>query len=224
MHQFHTGLFALPHTDAPRSRLRQDMLQSAHAVVSLLREMFQFCHPPPMKSHPQAGERSVKPTDMVVSPMGLRFMNRRFPCTIGRGGITTDKHEGDGCTPMGTHGIVGMLYRPDRIAKQALPNWAVPIRPRDLWSDDPNDLDYNQMVRAPYPYSHERLTRADPQYDLVLITDWNWFDPIPGQGSAIFIHTWRRPCHPTAGCIGLARTDLMWIANRLTPQSRLIVG
>ena len=43
--------------------------------------------------------------------------------------------------------------------------------PDRLWSDDPNDFDYNQMVRAPYPYSHERLTRADPQYDLVLVTD-----------------------------------------------------
>ena len=72
-----------------------------------------------------------------------------------------------------------MLYRPDRIASTALPDWAVPIRPNDLWSDDPNDFDYNQMVRAPYPYSHERLTRADPQYDLILITDWNWDDPNP---------------------------------------------
>lgn len=165
----------------------------------------------------------MKPSDIVVTPMGVRFMGRRFACTVGRGGVTADKIEGDGATPIGVHGIVGMLYRPDRIARSALPDWAVPIRPGDLWSDDANDIDYNQLVRAPYPYSHENLRRADPIYDLILITDWNWCDPVPGRGSAIFIHTWRRPCYPTAGCIGFARADLLWIASRLTPQSRLIV-
>ena len=80
-----------------------------------------------------------RPTDLVVTPAGLRFLGRRFPCSLGRGGITGDKREGDGATPAGTHRIVGMLYRPDRIAKPA--DWAVPIRPRDIWSDDPADPD-----------------------------------------------------------------------------------
>ena len=33
--------------------------------------------------------------------MGLRIAGRRLPCSIGRGGITTDKREGDGATPAG---------------------------------------------------------------------------------------------------------------------------
>lgn len=163
----------------------------------------------------------MTPLDLVVTRWGARFMGRRFACSVGRGGITATKREGDGGTPVGTHRIVGMLYRPDRIAQPA--DWAVPIGPHDLWSDDVRDPDYNLMVRAPHPFGHERLTRADPQYDLVLITDWNWPDAIPGKGSAIFIHTWRRPGHPTAGCVGFARKDLLWIASRLQPQSRLIV-
>lgn len=163
----------------------------------------------------------MKPLDLVVNRWGARFLGRRFACSVGRGGITTTKREGDGGTPVGTHRIVGMLYRPDRMAAPA--DWAVPIGPHDLWSDDVRDPDYNLMVRAPHPFGHERLTRADPQYDLVLITDWNWPDATPGKGSAIFIHTWRRPRHPTAGCVGFARQDLLWIASRLQPQSRLIV-
>ena len=163
----------------------------------------------------------MKPLDLVVTRWGARFLGRRFACSVGRGGITATKREGDGGTPVGTHRIVGMLYRPDRIAPPA--DWAMPISPSDLWSDDVRDPDYHLMVRAPHPFGHERLTRADPQYDLVLITDWNWPDATPGKGSAIFIHTWRRPRHPTAGCVGLARQDLLWIAARLQPQSRLIV-
>ena len=165
----------------------------------------------------------MTPLDMVLTPTGLRFQGRRFACTIGRGGVVAAerKREGDGGTPTGTHRIVGMLYRPDRMARPT--DWALPIGPMDLWSDDVRDPDYNLMVRAPHGFSHEHLRRADPQYDLVLITDWNWPYSVPGRGSAIFLHRWRRPCAPTAGCVALAPQDLLWIARRLRHKSRLIV-
>ena len=166
---------------------------------------------------------TITPQDLVVTPMGLRFQNRVFPCTLGRGGIVPAemKREGDGGTPTGVHRIVGMLYRPDRILPPA--SWAEAIGPGDLWSDDPADDDYNQLVRAPYKPSHEKLRRADPMYDLVLITDWNYPLAVPGRGSAIFVHQWRRPGHPTAGCVGLSRETLHWIAARIVPGTRLIV-
>lgn len=159
--------------------------------------------------------------DLVLTPMGLRVGPRLLPCSVGRGGLTKRKREGDGATPIGQHRIVGMLYRPDRIARPR--DWAKPIGPNDLWSDDPKDADYNMMVRAPYGASHERLRRADPMYDLILLTDWNWPYAIKGHGSAIFIHQWRRPGYPTAGCIGLSRQDLSYVANFVGYGSRLIV-
>ncbi len=161
--------------------------------------------------------------DIVVTPQGAHFRGRHFPCAIGRGGITRRKREGDGATPAGTHRIIALLYRPDRVARGALPDWATPIGPRDLWCDDPNAPDYNHLTRAPCPFSHERLRRADPLYDVILTTDWNWPVAAPGHGSAIFVHAWRRPRFPTAGCVAFDPADLRWIANRLTPESRLIV-
>lgn len=163
----------------------------------------------------------MSPLDLVVGPTGLRFLGRRFACTVGRGGVTSRKAEGDGATPRGIHRLVGMLYRPDRMAKPA--DWAVPIRPSDVWSDDPKAEDYNHVARLPYPHSHEVLQRADPLYDLVILTDWNWPYAVPGRGSAIFIHRWRRPGYPTEGCIGLAPDALAWIAPRIRHASRLIV-
>jgi len=163
----------------------------------------------------------VSPEDLVLTPLGLRFRGRRFACSIGRCGITDHKREGDGATPRGVHRIVGMLYRPDRMARPA--GWAVPIGPGDLWSDDPDDRDYNMMVRVPYPHSHERLRRPDPLYDLALLTDWNWPRAVRGRGSAIFVHQWRRPGYPTEGCVALSRADLHWIAPRITLHTRLIV-
>ncbi|MEI4485266.1 L,D-transpeptidase family protein [Frigidibacter sp. MR17.14] len=161
--------------------------------------------------------------DLILTPAGLRFRGRLIPCTHGRGGIRADKREGDGATPTGRHEIVGMLYRPDRIDGATLPRWARPIRPFDLWCDAPDHPDYNQMVSAPFAASHERLRRADPMYDLILVTDWNWPDALPGAGSAIFLHQWRAPCRPTAGCVAFARRDLHWIARHLAEGSRLVV-
>jgi len=163
----------------------------------------------------------MTPADLVLTPRGIRFQGRVFPCSIGRGGLTTDKHEGDGATPSGQHHIIGCLYRPDRLMP---PNrWAEPIGPGDLWSDDPSQPGYNQAVRAPYPHSHESLRHADPLYDLVLLTDWNWPDATPGKGSAIFLHQWRKPHHPTEGCIAFRRDHLIWLAARIAPGTRLIV-
>lgn len=170
---------------------------------------------------PRQDRAASRPHDLVVTRWGARFMGRSFPCAVGRGGIRRDKREGDGATPEGVHGIVGILVRPDRPVR--VPHWAVPIGPRDLWSDDPRHEDYNLMVRAPYPHGHERLRRPDGLYDLVMVTDWNWPRAEAGAGSAIFVHVWRKPRHPTAGCVAFARPHLEWIARRWRHDSRLIV-
>lgn len=163
----------------------------------------------------------LSPADMVLTPSGLRHMGRLIPCSIGHGGVSATKAEGDGATPVGIHRIVGLLYRPDRLARPA--PWARPIGPGDLWCDASGDPAYNRHVRAPFSASHERLSRPDALYDLILVTDWNWPDARPGAGSAIFLHQWRRPGYPTAGCIAVDRADLLWLAPRAVPGTRLVV-
>jgi L,D-peptidoglycan transpeptidase YkuD (ErfK/YbiS/YcfS/YnhG family) len=161
-------------------------------------------------------------TELIVTRWQARLRSHRLPCALGRTGITPEKREGDGATPAGTHRITGLLYRPDRIAAATLPAWARPIGPRDLWSDAPADPAYNQLTRAPHRFSHERLHRPDPLYDLILLTDWNR-PATPGRGSAIFLHRWRKPRHPTAGCVAFAPVDLMWLAWQLPPGSGVTV-
>lgn len=114
-----------------------------------------------------------------------------------------------------------MFWRPDRLPRPA--PWAEPIRPGDLWCDDPRHPLYNHLARAPMTASHERMRRADRLYDLVLVTDWNWPEATPGAGSAIFLHRWRGPGRPTEGCIALRSDHLLDFARRLEPGTRLIV-
>ncbi len=163
----------------------------------------------------------MTPGDLVLTPKGVRFLGRVFPCAIGNGGLSRNKREGDGATPVGEHRIVGMFYRPDRMARPT--SWARVIGPQDLWSDDQADDAYNNLVRAPYGHSHEKLRRADALYDLVLVTDWNWPNAVPGRGSAIFLHQWRRPRYPTEGCVAFRRDHLHWIARQIVPGTRLII-
>ncbi len=159
--------------------------------------------------------------DLVLTNYGLRYHGQTFPCTIGKGGITTDKREGDGATPRGVHRISGMFYRPDRLAQPA--PWATAIGPNDLWSDASGDIHYNHHVKRPYKHSHEVMRRPDPLYDLIITTDWNWPNAVPDRGSAIFIHQYRRAGFPTEGCIGLRRDHLHQIAQTLEIGVRLIV-
>lgn len=163
---------------------------------------------------------ALSPADLVLTPAGLRVAGRRLPVAIGRGGVRADKREGDGATPAGIWRITGLLYRPDRLARPA--PWARPLGPGALWSDDPADPAYNAAVRAPHPFGHERLRRPDPLYDMVLTTDWNAARR-PGRGSAIFLHVWRGPRVPTAGCLALRRDHLAWLVARAAPGTRVVV-
>jgi L,D-peptidoglycan transpeptidase YkuD (ErfK/YbiS/YcfS/YnhG family) len=166
---------------------------------------------------------AARPGDIVVTRLGARFLGRSYPVTLGRAGVARDKREGDMATPAGILRITGCLYRPDRVPAALVPRWAVPVRPGDLWCDDPASPDYNRQVRAPFAASHECLWRADPLYDLVLLTDWNRPRAVPGRGSAIFLHRWRGPAIPTAGCIAFAPRDLGRIARAAPPGTRIIV-
>lgn len=158
--------------------------------------------------------------DLVVGPWGARFRGRRFPCAHGRGGIVpaSAKREGDGASPAGVWHLTALRCRPDRVR---LPG-AAPILPRDGWSEDPADPAYNTAIRHPHAFPAERMRRADPLYDLCAVTDHNT-PAVPGMGSAIFVHLWRRPRHPTAGCIAFRRDHLAWILARWSARSRLVI-
>lgn len=163
-------------------------------------------------------------TDLVVGRWGARFGGRRLPCAVGCGGIGVKRREGDGITPVGRHRLETVLARPDRVP----PALARRLRarstgPADGWSDDPADPAYNRPVRRPHRFGSEALRRADRQYDIVGVLDWNRDPVVAGRGSAIFLHVWRAPRRPTAGCVAFARADLAWLLARWTPRSRVVV-
>lgn len=156
----------------------------------------------------------------------LEWRGKIYQCAVGRNGVAKEgeKREGDGRTPSGTFPLRGLYYRPDRIAREALPARLQPIAlsPGDGWCDEPADPQYNRPVRLPYAASHEELwRRQDDLYDLILVVGYNDDPVVPGRGSAIFMHVARTGYAPTAGCVALSVKDLMEILASLEPQSRI---
>jgi len=136
---------------------------------------------------------------------------RTVRCALGKAGViaAADKREGDNRSPAGVWMIRQVLYRPDVYPNG--PTTALPVAamaPDDGWCDAPGDPAYNRPVKLPYPASAERLWRDDQVYDLVGILAHNDDPPVPGLGSAIFLHLAREDYSGTEGCVALARDDL----------------
>lgn len=152
----------------------------------------------------------------------LTFGEIDIPCAIGKGGFraAADKREGDGCTPLGLWPVRGALLRPGRV--EVSPGIAlIPTiswrwtRPGDGWSDGVDDPAYNRPVRRPRAFSTEILQRDDPAYDVIVVLGHNDAPPVPGMGSAIFLHIWV-DARPTEGCVAIAKPAML----RLLPLLR----
>ena len=167
--------------------------------------------------------------DMIVGQDGdfwrAHIGTRSWRCAIGKGGTrpARDKSEGDGATPTGVFPLRRVLYRPDRLAA---PETGLPVKaitPDDGWCDAPADPNYNRPVKLPYAASHERLWRDDGIYDVIVVLGHNDDPPVPGMGSAIFLHVARPDYGPTEGCVALALADLLDVLKDADASTGLCV-
>jgi L,D-peptidoglycan transpeptidase YkuD (ErfK/YbiS/YcfS/YnhG family) len=144
-----------------------------------------------------------KPTRALVQVGPLTM-----PAAIGRSGRSVLKREGDGATPIAAMKLLCGFTRGDnvRFLRTALPMRR--IRGDMLWCDQPEDANYNRLVKAPFKPSHEEMLRRDGLYDICLVLDWNIRSRRRHRGSAIFFHLIRPGYEPTAGCVAVSLKDM----------------
>jgi L,D-peptidoglycan transpeptidase YkuD (ErfK/YbiS/YcfS/YnhG family) len=164
----------------------------------------------------------------VFADNRLAGRGHTYRCALGRSGIGAEKTEGDGLTPVGCFELRRVLYRPDRVANYGMtkPKTGLPVIPLSLndgWCDEPKHPRYNQPITRPFDASHETLWRDDALYDIIVILGHNDDPPVPGLGSAIFLHIARPDYGPTEGCVALAASDLLEILAACEPGDRLCV-
>lgn len=168
------------------------------------------------------------PANLVVIPDALtphrgtlRCGNREFPCSLGKAGVTDEKREGDLKTPLGRFPLRRVYYRADRLDRPETDLPTEALTPEDGWCDDPAHNLYNRPVRLPFAGHHEKLWRDDPVYDLIVVLGHNDDPPVPGKGSAIFLHIARDDFSGTEGCVALARSDLIAVLAEAGPGSMI---
>ena len=160
---------------------------------------------------------------LVVKNGFLTNENLKFKCSIGYNGLSSNKHEGDGCTPIGHFKIIKILYRPDKINDCEFLLDSEVINKLDGWCDDINSNLYNQKIKFPFELSAEHLYRNDDLYDVVCIIDYNLNPIIQGKGSAIFLHVASNDYSPTQGCVAIKKNELLQIAMKLDKGSTITI-
>jgi L,D-peptidoglycan transpeptidase YkuD (ErfK/YbiS/YcfS/YnhG family) len=155
----------------------------------------------------------------------LIWQGRFYRAALGRGGVSPEKKEGDGKTPAGCFPLRQVFYRPDRLSPPRTSLPIQPLKPDYGWDDNPASPSYNRLVRISETASFqgEQLWRQDNLYDLVVIVGYNDDPPIPGRGSAIFIHIARPNYSPTAGCVALSQKDLQEILEGVSTKTQICI-
>lgn len=191
----------------------------------------------PMRSYSKKRERNgagtkirsgLKVLTVRASPLDRRkghlaAGNLVIPCALGRGGISANKREGDGATPLGQMHILSGYFRRGLFSPRHARLSMTPIGPKLGWCEVPDDRNYNRPVRLPYAASHEYMQRDDRLYDACLVLDWNISPRKRGRGSAIFFHLARPGFTPTQGCVAITARDMARLLPHLSRRTVLKV-
>ena len=156
----------------------------------------------------------------------LDALAQSIPCLVGKAGLiaASDKREGDMATPVGDWPLRRVYYRPDRVALPATSLPSIALTPAMGWCDDPGDANYNMPVELPFNASHERLWREDGLYDFIVVLGHNDSPPRPFLGSAVFLHLYEQDTPHTAGCVAIAKDDMVALLRTADTKTILRVG
>lgn len=169
------------------------------------------------RAAPGAGwTETASPTPATLGRNGLGWAWDQKP--PGRHGGPV-KREGDGKTPAGFFSGGA----PFGFEQRNLKNFLV-VRPREtVCVDDVRSRFYNRVVangEREAGMSHEKMWQTR-LYRLGLLVGHRTNAGLRG-GSCIFLHVWRAPGRPTAGCVALPEKTMRWTQEFLDAETSTI--
>ena len=160
-------------------------------------------------------------TIIIKNKDTLIYDDFEFRCCVGKNGFTKKKIEGDGKTPIGNFSLGDLYYRKDKKHKPNTNLKIVEIKKNMSWCDDIKSKDYyNKPINLNINIKGEKLFRRDYKYDFFIPIKYNWTNPAPGKGSAIFIHLTKN-FKSTAGCIALAEKDFLILVKLIKRNTKI---
>jgi L,D-peptidoglycan transpeptidase YkuD (ErfK/YbiS/YcfS/YnhG family) len=162
---------------------------------------------------------------IIVKKTGyLKYKNLKYRCALGKAGVNEKIKEGDNITPKGIFKITKIYYRPDKIKKIKTLIKKIKIKKNMGWCDDPRSRFYNQQIKLPTKYGHERLYRNDNLYNLIAVLDYNTNPIIKNKGSAIFMHIAENSYKKTRGCIALKKKNLVELVTKIKKNTKIKIS
>ena len=154
---------------------------------------------------------------------GKREELLRTEAYVGRNGCDTDKHEGDGKTPVGVYEIrrgFGLNMPP------AVSIDYTQLQGGEQWVDDVASARYNQWVTrdtTPVEWkSAEDLPSETEAYKYVAVIEYNTANIVKGAGSAIFLHCSKD--RPTSGCISVSEDAMVKILGLIKLGTHIAIA
>ncbi|MDO4988707.1 MAG: L,D-transpeptidase family protein [Synergistes sp.] len=141
---------------------------------------------------------------------------------VGKNGISDNRHEGDGTTPIGDFGVI------EAIGIKKKPKTTIPYRTadNDLFCSGNYDETYNKIV-SKKEIAHvcnegcAHLYETSPQFNYSLFLDFNK-ECVVGKGSGIFFHCFG-PNPYTAGCIAVSEENMKRILQLADKNLRVCI-
>jgi L,D-peptidoglycan transpeptidase YkuD (ErfK/YbiS/YcfS/YnhG family) len=142
-----------------------------------------------------------------------------YPARLGWNGLSANRREGDGTTPVGTFRIHATMY-----GNEANPGVRFRyrrVRCGDWWDEDPTSPTYNSFQhvpcgrRPPFGVNSEGMWENPRAYPYLAVIEFNMRPVVPGRGSGIFLHA--ATGRATNGCVSLRRGHLRNVLRWLRP-------
>lgn len=134
---------------------------------------------------------------------------------LGYGGLTSNKHEGDGATPVGVYPILysfGFGSNPGTSLEYKR------IDKNSYFVDDSNSKYYNQWYEGTGQKGEHMIDHAQYKYGMVIGYNTGH---TPGKGSAIFLHCNGRG--NTAGCISVSEGNMLRLLKSTHEGAYIII-
>jgi L,D-peptidoglycan transpeptidase YkuD (ErfK/YbiS/YcfS/YnhG family) len=148
------------------------------------------------------------------------------PARLGKNGLSSNRREGDGTTPVGTFPIGKTMYGNE-------PNPGVRFRYRrlrcgDWWDEDPSSPTYNTFQHVPcgskpsFGGASEGMWQQPRPYPFLAVIEFNTRPVVPGRGSGMFLHA--QTGGPTIGCVSLRKEELRAVLRWLRPTDAPVIA
>lgn len=137
------------------------------------------------------------------------------------------KVEGDGKSPAGAFALERAFGLAEQLPGDAHDFPYVRTAATSYCVEDVRSEHYNEIVDSTEIHrttweKWSELKRPDGLFDWALVVSQNDPKPTRGAGSCVFMHVWRAPRAPTAGCTAMPRnsieTLLSWLERRSSPS------